>query len=107
MVGSIPDGFKYRYIGAVAVKGKREPLKLWELFEADSPEQQALKMETKATFEQAMDFIDANDLVPAHPLLVEILRKNPDDTVAHYHMNAIIKSNQLPHLRDQRNIGPN
>ena len=107
MVGSIPDGFKYRYIGAVAVKGKREPLKLWEVFEADSPEQQALKMETKATFEQAMDFIDANDLVPAHPLLVEILRKNPDDTVAHYHMNAIIKSNQLPHLRDQRNIGPN
>ena len=107
MVGSIPDGFKYRYIGAVAVKGKREPLKLWELFEADSPEQRALKVETKATFEQAMDFIDANDLVPAHPLLVEVLHKNPDDTVAQYHMNAIIKSNQLPHLRDQRNIGPN
>lgn len=107
MVGAIPPNYGYRYIGAVAVRGKREPLKLWEIFEADAPSQRQLKRETKKVFEQAVDFIDANDHEPALPLLEEVVKKNPNDTVAQYHLNAQRQRLQAPHIKDNRNIGPN
>jgi len=107
MVGAIPPSYGYRYIGAVAVRGKREPLKLWEIFEADAPTQRELKRETKKIFEQAVDFIDANDHEPALPLLEQVVKKNPNDTVAQYHLNAQRQRLQAPHIKDNRNIGPN
>ena len=55
----------------------------------------------------AVDFIDANDHEPALPLLEEVVKKNPNDTVAQYHLNAQRQRLQAPHIKDNRNIGPN
>ena len=107
MVDAIPASYGYRYIGAVAVRGKREPHKLWEIFEADPPALRDLKHETKKQFEQAMDYIDSNDQGPALPLLEDVVRKNPNDSVAQYHLSALQQRSQAPHIKDNRNIGPN
>ena len=107
MVDAIPPSYGYRYIGAVAVRGKREPLKLWEVFEADPPALRKLKHETKKSFEQAMDYIDSNDQGPALPLLDAVVAQNPDDSVAQYHLSALQQRTQVPHIKDNRNIGPN
>ena len=77
-----PRQYHTRYLGKVQVKGRVEPVRLFEVFDADPQEQFDKKMETLEDFEQAQAFFYAKELEDAKWHFQRVIRKNPDDATA-------------------------
>jgi len=71
-----------RFIDRVMVKGKRQPQSVYEVFDADPPEQRDAKRATKALFGEALAYYHFKEASRALELLSECLRMAPGDTVA-------------------------
>lgn len=85
-MGKLNDLY-YRYLGQVYVKGKSVPQKIYELFNADEPEQIEKKLKTKDKFEHALDLLFRGNSADARRLFEEILKMNNNDTVCQYYLN--------------------
>lgn len=79
-----PDSqdFGLRYLGQVQVKGKYEPVSIFECFDGDVEEQIMRKSETQSLFEEAMRNYLAQDFDASLRLLGELLTRNPLDLPA-------------------------
>lgn len=82
--------FHLRYLGRVQVKGKREPIGLYECFDGDLPGQIEHKNHTLFRFNEAMDLYFTRKFAAAEKLFREILQVNPDDQVARFFMNRTV-----------------
>ncbi|MCB9319898.1 MAG: GAF domain-containing protein [Lewinellaceae bacterium] len=80
-VPNSPD-FGLRYLGQVQVKGKYEPVAIFECFDGDSDKQVKWKSETQSLFAEAMDNYLIQDFNTSRRLLQELLSKNPHDLPA-------------------------
>ncbi|GAB4417974.1 MAG: guanylate cyclase [Bacteroidia bacterium] len=81
-----PEDFAYRYLGRVQVKGKIEPLGIYELFEADDPQQMDLKQAVQALFARSIGAYTQRDFLGAITGFGEILALNPQDGAASYYL---------------------
>jgi class 3 adenylate cyclase len=77
-----PGKYKIRYLDKVCVKGKEEAIRLYEVFDADPPELQLLKLETQADLVRAQELYYAREFVSAQIELFKVLGRNPTDKVA-------------------------
>ncbi len=77
-----PERYGIRQIDTVQVKGKSELVTVYEVFDADPPELQAGKLETKQDFETALFYYNQNSPEEAQELFERCLCKNPQDRVA-------------------------
>jgi two-component system sensor histidine kinase ChiS len=77
-----PDDYAIRMIDKVKVKGKSELVTVYEVFDADYPDNKAGKLATKDVFIKALSFYEQEHFTAAMPLFQECLRENPLDTVA-------------------------
>jgi Flp pilus assembly protein TadD len=66
----------------VQVKGKHEPVSVYEIFSADAPEQVELKMRTNAQFLEGLALFQSGKLGAALQVFQEIVRINPLDAAA-------------------------
>lgn len=83
------DAFNFRYLGEVQVKGKREPVAIYECFDGDAPEQVEKKNATADIFSEAMrDYYNRN-FRSAAQALKSILAVNPDDRTAKILLNRM------------------
>jgi two-component system sensor histidine kinase ChiS len=71
----------YRFLGRVHVKGKSQPVGIFEICDADSPESIALKMETRAEFEQAVALYIQKQFAEAQQLFERVLQRHDRDRV--------------------------
>jgi len=69
----------YRLLDEVRVKGRKEPVKVSEIFVGDDDEQVNLKRVTRNQFEEAIGLYQAERFVEAKQLFAEILSRNPFD----------------------------
>lgn len=81
-----PTLYHYRFIGQVQVKGKKERVSVFEIFETDPPPLQALKQQTKTLFEQAVILYNGNKIVSAYQLFKEIRQINSQDKAASFYI---------------------
>ncbi|UCC55647.1 MAG: adenylate/guanylate cyclase domain-containing protein [Gammaproteobacteria bacterium] len=77
-----PEQFKYRCIGHIKVKGKTEKVIVYEIFNCDSDELAAAKLETREWFEEAVNCYETGELEKSSALFRRCLEKAPDDSVA-------------------------
>ncbi len=77
-----PQAVMSRYLGKVRVKGKSEPTLVYEIYNADPPEQIELKNRTAALFAEALATFQRGRLGEAGRLFAEVLAANPDDRPA-------------------------
>jgi class 3 adenylate cyclase len=77
-----PEQFSSRYLGTILVKGKKEPIKICEIYESDAAHIRELKTETKDDFEAAIDLYDQGKLEAAAQLFQAVCTANPEDAVA-------------------------
>lgn len=75
-------GYDIRFVDRVRVKGKRQSLDLFEVFNADSSSQRDLKRETAETYQSAVDAFYQGEYELAQSELFAVLQKNPGDKVA-------------------------
>ncbi len=80
-----PEKFKIRYIDKVRVKGKNRPIKVFEVYSADSPEMIEKKDLTKLDLEKAITKFYDRDPKHALELLKRCKYNFPDDPVIRYH----------------------
>lgn len=79
--------FRFRYLGRVQVKGKQEAIGIYECLNGESPEQYALKMESKEQFDAAMEHYFDKEFGEAAALFQKIVQANPMDHPARLFIN--------------------
>lgn len=77
-----PSKYNLRYIGDAVVKGKSNLIPLWEVCDAEPPEEQKVKIETLPIFNEALKAFQAQDWKKSKELFQECLTKNPSDQVS-------------------------
>lgn len=81
-----PTLYHYRFIGQVQVKGKKERVSVFEIFEMDPPQLQALKQQTKTLFEEAVILYNGNKIASAYQIFKEIRQINSQDKAASFYI---------------------
>ena len=61
-----------RYIGAIEVKGKTEPLRLWEVLSEANADIAKKKVKPSANFRQAMELFEDNQKEEAYNIFSQI-----------------------------------
>ncbi len=70
-----------RKLQKIRVKGKREPVQIYECFNSDPEDQIEKKLQTLQKFEEAIDLIHNKNFNEAIIILKEIYKINPEDSV--------------------------
>ncbi|MBP0019293.1 MAG: adenylate/guanylate cyclase domain-containing protein [Cyanobacteria bacterium SBLK] len=73
------DRYAHRFLGQIIVKGKKEAIKIYEVYEADASELKDFKTETKPLFEKAVRLCDRGQNMEAREILLDLQQKNPAD----------------------------
>jgi class 3 adenylate cyclase len=81
------DKFNFRYLGLVKVKGKHNPLELFECINGDSKELYDLKMETLPTFEKAIAYYYNREFAMAAVTFQQVIKINKQDKTARLFLN--------------------
>lgn len=87
-----PGRYNIRYLDKVQVKGRKNALDLYEVYNTDPPLMRQLKQETQAEYEEALRLFYAREFDAAQAKLFQILQRNPRDKVAWQHL---VKATQL------------
>ena len=77
-----PEMYAIREIDSVRVKGKKNPVVLYEVYDADSEETRDGKEATIVPFQMAMVNYKAGNFEDSLELFSEVVQTNPHDTVA-------------------------
>ncbi|MBF9014113.1 MULTISPECIES: adenylate/guanylate cyclase domain-containing protein [unclassified Oceanispirochaeta] len=81
-----------RYIGMVPVKGKEKPVKIYELFNGDSPSITNLKLRTREEFEKAVRFRDEGNYDAARSCFESVQKEFPEDRTTAIYLSRFRKS---------------
>lgn len=87
-LAEVPN-FNLRYLGQVQVKGKKEPVAIYECFDGDTPEQFEKKKATSQLFSGAMRAYYDRDFSAAQEAFRSVLEVNPADRTAKLLLNRI------------------
>jgi two-component system sensor histidine kinase ChiS len=71
-----------RFLGRMTVRGRQEPVDVFEVFAGESPEQQELKKQTQAKFEAAVHAYNSNEMEKVRKLIQDVLSLNSEDQAA-------------------------
>lgn len=76
-----PQNYASRFLGRVRVKGKKEPVGVFEIYEADPDPLKELKTKTRPSFEQAVIFYYQEQFAQAWYAFKQLLQENHQDKV--------------------------
>ncbi len=82
-----PSQLAHRFIARVQVKGRKQPLAVYDVFEADSSEIYQLKQQTLADFNQAVQAFQARQFSAAVLGFEAVLQLNPTDLAAERYLS--------------------
>lgn len=91
-----PTAYQMRFLGFAQVKGRQALVTIYEIFDADSPEQAAGKAATKADFEAALTLFFDQHFAEAYALFQRVLHHNPQDKAAALYVQRAILALQPP-----------
>ncbi len=81
-----PEKYKIRVIDSVRVKGKTEPVTVYEVFDADTTEMVELKLRTRQDFEYGFAYYHHDHFNTARKLFEKVLSINEHDEVARIYL---------------------
>jgi class 3 adenylate cyclase len=84
-----PTAFRMRFIGKVRVKGKVEPVSVFEIYDGDPPDLRSKKDLVRASFERGLEAYYQKRYGDARALFVQVLAVLPDDSASLRYMSAI------------------
>ncbi len=79
---SNPDRYHTRFLDRVIVKGRNEPIAIYEVLDAETKAVQQLKRQAQIPFEQGIECYRNHDLNDAKSQFEQVLAINPDDKTA-------------------------
>ncbi len=76
------SNYHHRFLGKVQVKGKIQPVSVFEIVNGDSPDMAELKMETKADFEEGLNLYFEKKFEYSSVCFRKVLNRNEKDLAA-------------------------
>ena len=86
------DQYKFRVLDKIQVKGRHEPLVVYEIFDGDSEALIERKLSTQADYEEALRLYYDRKFTQANLLIAQALARDPDDKVLHLHQERIAEA---------------
>jgi hypothetical protein len=86
---SHPDQYKIRFLDRAIVKGRNEPIAVYEVLDAQPAETCLLKLQTQADFDQGIQAYCQGQLDRARDAFHEVLAANPADKTASLYLKRI------------------
>lgn len=86
-----PTRYSYRFLGKVRVKGKDEPVSIFEFFDLDEKEARTIKVVTREDFERGVMQLHEKDFLGARKSFQAVLRAAPDDGAVVYYLSRLEK----------------
>ena len=92
------DDTDFRYLGKVQVKGKKEPIAIYECFSGDPSDLAAKKLKTLHDFETGLDHFFAREFGEASAAFERVLKGNAEDQTARLflHKSNACQVNGIP-----------
>lgn len=81
-----PDNYRHRFLGRVLVKGKNEPISVYEFFDGDPIDEINLKEKTKADFESGLESYYKKDFTNAAVFFKKVVEINGNDLAAQMYL---------------------
>lgn len=81
-----PSEFRYRFVGRVLVKGKKEPISIYDFFGGDPAPVIAVKTKTKEIFEAAMGHYFNGQIEEAAKAFMAVIAAFPEDQAADHYL---------------------
>ncbi len=86
-----PTNYHFRFLDRVRVKGKKEPVSIFEVFDGASQDIIALKLKTYTDFEKGLTYYHGGQFAEAKMCFEHVLKHNPKDKAAHFHLKRTIR----------------
>jgi two-component system sensor histidine kinase ChiS len=78
--------YKHRFVDKVQVKGKKEPVSVYEVFDGDPPAVKELKEQTKEAFEEGLRLYYEKQFSEASVQFNQVLQAHPEDKAARIYL---------------------
>jgi class 3 adenylate cyclase len=95
--------YSFRLIDHTTVRGKLEPVTVYEIFDADPPELCEAKSDTKSTFESAILQFHARRYHDAGALFQACIDRNPNDRPAQAYLSRCLAESGVTQLIKKEN----
>ena len=92
-----PETYNYRFLDKVKVKGKSQPVDVFEVYDADSEPQFELKRQTRAEFEEGVALYFQENFDQALQVFLQVLQKNAQDKVARLYIERCQQARRFMH----------
>jgi adenylate cyclase len=86
---SHPEDFQIRFLDRAIVKGRNEPITVYEILDAEEEVMRSLKLATQPAFEQGLEGYRTGDLVSAKEYFEKVLTINPTDKTAQLYLERV------------------
>lgn len=86
---SHPENYRIRFLDRAIVKGRNEPIGVYEVLDAEAEAVRSLKLQTQPDFEQGLESYRAGDLGAATASFDKVLSVNPDDKTAKLYLERV------------------
>jgi TolA-binding protein len=77
-----PEAFQFRYLGKVDVKGKQDPVGIFECLDALPEEEKVQKIAAGEAFSNALNYYQSHQFSKAIVAFEQIIEANPEDAVS-------------------------
>ncbi|NER86110.1 ATP-binding protein [Moorena sp. SIO3A2] len=88
------DSYHYRRLGRVNVKGKSQPVEIFEVYDANPEDLIAFKSDTTPRFEEAVSYYVEEDFAQAQQIFEELLQSNHQDRVVELYIERCAKARE-------------
>ena len=90
-----PHNYNYRFLGRYKVKGKSEPVNVFEVYDADPQHLIELKRQTRAEFEQGVSLYVGEKFTQAQEIFERVLQENQQDRVSQLYIERCQKARKF------------
>ncbi|MGC1245943.1 MAG: AAA family ATPase [Spirulinaceae cyanobacterium] len=86
---SNPQQYKIRFLDKVILKGKKNPIAIFEVLDGNNPEDIAAKLATQGDFEKGLECYRLGAVAEAEGYFKQVLTSNPNDSVSQLYLERV------------------
>lgn len=84
-----PSQYEIRFLDRAIVKGKTEPISIYEVMDGEPEEVKALKFQTQSDFEQGLEYYQRREFAEAKRYFEQVLAVNLSDKTAQLYLERV------------------
>lgn len=88
---SNPDQYQFRFLDRAIVKGRNEPITVYEVLDAETEENREMKQKTRSTYDQGIEYYRQQKFDQARSCFESVVEANPGDKTARLYVDRVVE----------------